>query len=231
MSRIKVILWDIDGTLLNFKEAEEYAIKACFSQFDIGLCSEEMLAEYSLINQSYWQQLERGEITKKQVFEGRFHEFFTNHQIDTSIIPMFNQEFQIQLGNTVRFNDNSYELVMTLRDKVKQYAVTNGSKIAQKRKLAKSGLAEIFDDIFISEEVGIEKPMPGFFDAVWNQIGNYQKNEVMIVGDSLTSDMQGGNNAGILCCWYNPQKTPNTSNLKIDYEITSLTQIPDLITG
>ena len=124
---------------------------------------------------------------------------------------------------------NAYELLNELKGQVKQYAVTNGTKVAQDRKLAKSGLIDIFDGVFISEEVGIEKPGVGFFKQVFSKIGDYSLDEIMIIGDSLTSDMQGGNNAGIVCCWYNPKKQQNTKALKIDYEIDNLQQILDIL--
>ena len=229
MHHIKVILWDIDGTLLNFQAAETYAIRACFALFGLGECSDEMLADYSTINRSYWQRLERGELTKPQVLEGRFLEFFSKYGIDTGCAAAFNAQYQISLGDTFCFHDGGLETVQALRGKVRQYAVTNGTRIAQERKLKGSGLAELLDGVFISEILGVEKPGIGFFQQVWEQIGTYAPDEVMIVGDSLTSDIQGGNNAGILCCWFNPAGKPAPENLRIDYNIQTLSQILDLI--
>lgn len=226
---IKVILWDIDGTLMNFKMAEQAAIRKCFQIFGLGECSDEMFAEYSAINKKYWERLERKKITKQQVLEGRFLDFFTKENIPTDCVEAFNKEYQVRLGDTVCMNDEGYELVKELKSRVKQYAVTNGTKIAQNRKLKNSGLDRLFDDIFISEEVGVEKPGIGFFEHVFYQIGPYAKDEIMIVGDSLTSDIQGGNNAGIICCWYNPGGSVNEKNLKIDHEIQNLQQIKELI--
>lgn len=228
MSKIKVILWDIDGTLLNFEEAEKYAIRACFAQLRLGECTNTMLADYSVINRRYWQRLERGELTKPQVLEGRFSEFFAKYGLDTTCAPAFNAQYQISLGDTFCFHDHGLETVRALRGNVKQYAVTNGTKVAQKRKLENSGLAELLDGVFISEEIGIEKPGIGFFQRIWAEIGTYAPDEVMIVGDSLTSDIQGGNNAGILCCWFNPKGTSAPDNLHIDYEIRDLAQIPGI---
>ena len=226
---IKAILWDVDGTLLDFIKAEHAAIKKCFEIFGLGECSDEMIARYSLINKKYWERLERGEITKQEVLVGRFQEFFAKEGIITDCAAELNKEYQVRLGDTICFCDDSYELLKSLKGKVKQYAVTNGTKVAQDKKLKRSGLDEIFDDIFISEEIGIEKPYVGFFDYVWNKIGIYDLDEVMIVGDSLTSDMQGGNNAGILCCWYNPQRKENDKNLRIDYNIDNLQMIRKII--
>lgn len=226
---IKVILWDIDGTLLDFIKAEYAAIKKCFEVFQLGECTDEMISRYSKINRGYWERLERKEITKPEVLVGRFRDFFSGENIDTNCAEEFNKEYQIRLGDTICFCDDSYELIKSFKDRVKQYAVTNGTKIAQDKKLVKSGLIDLFDDIFISEEVGYEKPDIRFFEHVWAKIGAYKPDEVMIVGDSLTSDIQGGNNAGIVCCWYNPKRANNNSCLKIDYEITNLNQILEIV--
>ncbi len=222
---MKVILWDIDGTLLDFIKAEYAAIKKCFEVFQLGECTDEMIKRYSKINRGYWERLERKEITKPEVLVGRFKDFFASENIDTNCAEEFNKEYQVRLGDTICFCDNSYEVVKSLKGRVKQYAVTNGTKIAQDKKLAKSGLIDLFDDIFISEEVGYEKPDVRFFEHVWAKIGAYRPEEVMIVGDSLTSDIQGGNNAGIICCWYNPKRATNNLNLRIDYEIIDLNEI------
>lgn len=226
---IKVILWDVDGTLLDFKKAEYASIKKCFEIFGLGECSDEMISNYSQINKKYWEKLERKEITKPEVLVNRFRDFFAAENIITDCAEAFNKEYQLQLGETICFCDNSYELLKDLKGKVKQYAVTNGTKVAQDRKLQKSGLIDIFDGIFISEEVGCEKPGIEFFEYVWGKIGHYEKNEVMIVGDSLTSDIQGGNNAGIICCWYNPKHAENNSGLKIDYELDDLQRILSIL--
>lgn len=226
---IKVILWDIDGTVLNFLRAEYEALRTCFSVFGLGECTDEMIGRYSAINRTYWERLERGEITKAEVLVNRFVEFFEKEGIQTNCAPDFNKEYQTRLGDTICFCDDSYELIKSLKDRVKQYAVTNGTKVAQNKKLSRSGLDQLFDDIFISEEVGTEKPGIAFFEHVWEKIGTYASDEVMIVGDSLTSDMQGGNNAGILCCWYNPLKLQNDKTLVIDYEIDNLQQIPEIL--
>ena len=226
---IKVILWDVDGTLLDFKKAEYVAIKKSFEIFNLGECTDEMIGRYSVINRTYWEKLERKEITKPEVLVNRFVDFFAVENIDTDCAEDFNKEYQTQLGETIVFCDNSYELMKSLKGRVKQYAVTNGTKQAQDRKLSKSGLIDIFDGVFISEVVGCEKPGIEFFEHVWEEIGHYEKEEVMIVGDSLTSDIQGGNNAGIVCCWYNPEGMKNETDLRIDYEIDDLQKILEII--
>lgn len=226
---IKVLLWDIDGTILNFLAAEKEAMKKCFEVCGLGVCTDEMIERYSKINKKYWEMLERGELTKPQILVGRFEEFFKSEGIITDCAAKFNKEYQVCLGDTICFHDDAYELLKSFRGTVKQYAVTNGTKVAQDKKLNLSGLREIFDDVFISEELGVEKPGIGFFEKVWDRIGRYESNEVMIIGDSLTSDMRGGNNAGILCCWYNPKKVVNDKGVRIDYEIDDLQKVREII--
>ena len=227
---IQVYLWDIDGTLLDFGLAEKAAIRACFIRFGLGECPDDMLARYSSINQKYWNALERGELTKPQVLSGRFQEFFQSEGIEFSDIEGFNHAYQIQLGETVVFRDHGYELVRDLKGQVRQYAVTNGTAVAQQRKLDKSGLIRLLDGVFISEQVGAEKPSPDFFRAVFNHVGPIAPEEVLIVGDSLTSDIQGGNNAGILCCWYDPEDRPLPQGLTVHYHIQDLNQVREILT-
>ena len=221
---IRVILWDIDGTLLDFAAAEREAIRGCFATFGLGECTDEMLARYSVINRQHWEKLERKELTKPRVLIGRFEVFFAEEGL-VADCAAFNDEYQIRLGDTVCFHDDGYELVQQLKGRVRQYAVTNGTKVAQQRKLRNSGLDALLDGVFISEDIGAEKPDIAFFHPVWKTIGSYAPDEVLIVGDSLTSDMQGGNNAGIRCCWYNPKGVPAPEHLKIDYNIRDLREI------
>ncbi len=228
---IKTILWDVDATLLNFELAEKAAMEKCFSMFEMGECTQEMLSRYSKINRSYWQRLERGELTKPEVLVGRFEEFFGKEGIPVEKAAAFNEEYQVRLGDTVFFHDNAYELIKELQGKVKQAIVTNGTVVAQERKLEKSGLNKLITDIFISDRIGAEKPSPKFFEKVWEELGPYKKDEVMIVGDSLTSDMQGGKNAGIRCCWYNPKGLKNETSVHVDYEITNLWQVKDILSN
>lgn len=221
----KVILWDIDGTLLNFDKAEKYALRQCFVKFHLKECTDDMISRYAEINKRYWKRLETGEITKEQVLLDRFSEFFQQEHICCHNIKEFNDEYQMRLGDKIFFNDDSKSLLERLKGKAKQYAVTNGTYVAQKRKLENSGLNVLFDGIFISDQIGFEKPDIRFFDHIWKQTGIYEKKDVLIVGDSLTSDMQGGNNAGIRCCWYNPGDKENNTNIKINYLIHDLNEV------
>lgn len=226
---IKTILWDIDGTVLDFLTAERNSLRACFKRLNIGECTDKMISEYSAINQSYWERLERGELTKAQVLTQRFVEFLRKENIKGIDAEYLSKEYEAGLSDTIIFIDNSDKLIKNFNRKYNQYAVTNGALAVQQKKLKKSGLIDILDGAFISDEVGFEKPGRGFFDYVIENIEPCEKDEIMIIGDSLTSDMQGGNNIGIKCCWYNPGYTLNNKGVKIDYEIHNLNEIADIL--
>ena len=226
---ITTILWDVDGTLLNFEAAEKAAIRGLFQEFGFGVCTDEMLKRYSRINKNYWERLERKEVTRQEVLEGRFRDFFAEEGLDVSAAPEFNERYQTSLGDTIVFYDDSYEIVKSFRGKVKQYVVSNGTITAQTKKLRRSGLGELMDGIFLSEQLGVEKPDVHFFEQVFAQTGLTDKTQVMIVGDSLSSDILGGNNAGIITCWYNPEHKQPKNGVRIDYEITDLHEIYNLI--
>ena len=209
---ITTILWDVDATLLDFLAAEKAAIKKLFQEFDLGECTDEMIRRYSKINRLYWEQLECGELTKPEVLVGRFREFFETEGICSDVAEAFNERYQLCLGDTIVFRDDSYEIVKSLRGKVRL-----------------SGLGELMDSIFLSEALGVEKPNVEFFERMFETIGPVEKDQVLIVGDSLTSDIRGGNNAGIKTCWYNPDHKERYADVKIDYEIADLHEIYDII--
>ena len=223
------VLWDVDGTLLDFLPAERAAIRACFALFGLGECSDAMIARYSRINSEYWARLERGEMTKPQVLTGRFRDFFRGEGLPIDRVGEFNAEYQLRLGDTICYLDDSYALVRALRGRVRQYIVTNGTAAAQSRKLSRSGLGDLMDGVFISDLVGYEKPSKEFFRCVFDAIAPVDRARTIIVGDSLTGDMRGGHNAGIRTCWYNPGGKENTLGLPLDHEIRSLRELPPLL--
>ena len=225
----KYLLWDIDGTVLNFLAAEAYAIRFLFKKYNIGECSDEMLKLYSKINSKYWQMLEKGELSKQEILVGRFREFFDTIGADVTIAESFNSDYQLTLGDHIEFSDNAKEILLSQKGKYVIAAVTNGTKTAQEKKLRLSGLDEIFDAIFISENIGVEKPNIEFFDYVFEKLGIKDKKEVLIIGDSLTSDMKGGVIAGIDTCWYNPEHKPNTLDFSVTYEIDNLNKIAEIV--
>lgn len=229
MPHFDILLWDVDGTLLDFIAAEKAAVQTLFREFGLGECTDEMVERYSRINKEYWERLERGELSKPEILIRRFADFFASEGLDASKAPEFNEQYQVRLGDTVVFCDDSYELLSSLRGRVKQYAVSNGTVVAQTRKLRRSGFDRLLDGVFLSEELGYEKPATEFFDRVFAAIGEPDRERVLIVGDSLTSDITGGNRAGIRTCWYNPKGEPNLTAAHADYEIRDLHGILDII--
>ena len=200
---IRAVLWDIDGTLLNFKKAQYEALYMCFDYFNEYL-DNDMVNDYDHINHGYWLMLEKAEIEKNVLLVKRFEDFFGKYGINIDPVE-FNKLYQVELGNTYVFNDNGYDTVVRLKEMgIIQFAVTNGTKTAQNGKLRGSGLDKLLDEIFISEDVGYEKPDKRFFEPVIDKLREYgiEKNECVIVGDSDSSDIQGGINAGIRTVHY-----------------------------
>ena len=224
------VLWDIDGTLLDFLAAEKAAIRTCFSIHGMGECTDAAIARYSAVNRRYWERLERGEITKKEVLIGRFREFFASEGLDPAKAEPFNADYQLALGDTCVFFPGGKEVLTAFHHDpgIRQFAVTNGTVIAQRKKLEKSGIGNLLDGVFISDLVGFEKPDRRFFDCVAAGIGGFD-GDTWIVGDSLTSDMRGGNNAGIRCCLFDPLGEKRPGNVRVDRVISALAQVGDVV--
>ena len=229
MRKYKYLLWDVDGTIIDFDAAEKAAMQTLFNQFGLGECSSQMLEEYSQINKKYWEKLERGEMTKDQILVQRFVEFFEKEKIDSSVASKFNQEYQLALGDTIVVHDDAIEIIKKFKETYQIVIVTNGTAVAQKKKLEKLGLNILADYIFISEIVGAEKPNRQFFEKVISEVGIHDLKQALIIGDSLTSDIQGGYNSGIDTCWYNPKEVPNHTSLKPTYIIKNLHELEEII--
>ena len=229
MAKYKYLLWDIGGTILNFELAERAAIRSLFDRFKLGECSDEMLMYYSQINKRYWQLMESGKIKKDKMLVERFIEFFSYKGINADIAAEFNKEYQIALCDTIVFNDDAIDIIKHQKKTCKIIIVTNGTEVVQEKKLERSGLNDIVDNVFISELVGFEKPNIKFFEKVILEVGIKDLKEALIIGDSLTSDIQGGHNIGIDTCWYNPKNEENTTLLNPTYTIRNLHELENII--
>lgn len=231
--RFMTILWDVDGTLLDFAYSQRYALRKCFNTIGREITEEE-IGLYARINDDYWKRLELGEITKEELLPGRFTALFSVLGIEGVDVKAFLQEYQTALGSVFSYLDDSLTICKKLQGQVKQYVITNGVTSTQQNKLKLSGLAEVMDGIFISEQIGYPKPDRRFFDFCLGQIcsaqmGEKDKQKILIVGDSLTSDIKGGIQAGIPTCWYNRTGSVNNTYYKPDYEISCLSMIYDII--
>lgn len=224
MGNFTTILWDVDDTLLDFPYSERYALTACFHAFGKQI-TEKIIERYSQINTSFWKRLELGEITKNELLPGRFEALFQEYDIHDIDVEEFRSRYQDELGNVCRYRDDSLDICTDLRKQFKQYVITNGVTATQKKKLELSGLGGVMDGSFISEEIGVPKPQKEYFDYCLSHIEEQDKSRILVVGDSLSSDIKGGVQAGIPTCWYRPKGSVNNTEFHPDYEISDLHEI------
>ena len=228
MKTYEILLLDVDGTLLDFEKTERYALAHTFRKFSLN--SDESLEErYREINQGLWKAYERGEIEKNVIFSSRFVNLFRECGIPADGIA-FERESQRCLAHTWFYMDNCMDVLECLRKKYRLYIVTNGVASTQRTKLALTGIDRMMEGIFISEEIGSWKPQKAFFDYCAAHIGGYDRECVLIVGDSLTSDMLGGNYAGIDTCYFRQKGvSPEPCDIQITYEVNSLLELAELL--
>ena len=226
---IDIILWDLDGTLLDFRASEKGAIREAFRHFGLGELTDEDISKYSEINFGWWTRMERGLVTKAQVLDGRFIDFFRLKNVNFSDLDAFNDYYQTRLGDAAVPFPGAFETVAVLKEMGKrQYLVTNGTARVQRERMRISPLGALLDGAFISEDIGFEKPSPRFFEAVFRGIGPCDRKHVLIVGDSVSGDMKGGREAGIVTCLYRPKGETVKSEL-VDHVIKNLEEVVALI--
>ncbi len=229
--RYDTVLWDIDNTLLDFQAAQRRGIMEGLKLFG-RQAFDAQIAVYDRINQKYWEMLERGEVTKKELELARFREFFAAIGAEEIDADRFNDHYRNALAQEPVLIEGAQDICAALQKMgVRQYAVTNGDPFIQRNKIELSGLNRYFDEIFISEELGFVKPKKEFFIKATERIVHYCAEQTIIIGDSLTSDMRGGVNAGIDRCWYNPKHVPCTADFPIQYEIARLSEAEEIIRG
>jgi 2-haloacid dehalogenase len=217
------LFFDADGTLFDYNRAEATAFRKAFAllqiQFQAGY-----LDVYQKINSQLWQALERHEITPAVLRVRRFEQLLEALKLTASADDL-NLAYVEQLGLCTDLIDGAYEVLQALSKSSRIAIVTNGLEAVQRSRLAHSTIHPFITELIISEEVGAAKPHPGFFDAAFARTGNPAKKDVLIIGDSLTSDMQGGVDYGIDTCWYNPAGASKPDSLSITYEITRLQDV------
>ncbi len=226
---VEFLLLDLDDTILDFHKAEAIAIRKTFSFFGIDP-TDAVVERYSAINKAHWQRLERKELTREEVVVGRFATLFQELGVDTDATRCARQYEQF-LSQGHWFLPGAEEALITLSQKYRLFLVSNGTAIVQKGRLDSSGIRKYFEKIFVSEEIGANKPSTDYFDAVFSQIPGFCREKAMIVGDSLSSDILGGIHAGISTCWVNPGHAPANPQIPADYEIEALYQLPALLIG
>ena len=223
---IEFLFLDLDETILDFKLAEYKALQGTLREFGIEP-TDAVCSRYSQINKLHWEALERGELTRKQVMVGRFETLFRELGVQGDAAAC-SHRYMENLGEGHDFLPGALEAVERLSRKYKLYAATNGTKTVQTKRIQEADLEQYFENIFISQDIGIEKPALEFFQKCFAQIPGFDPKKAMIVGDSLTSDIQGGINAGMATCWVNPNHK-QAKNIIPDYEIESLAQLEELL--
>jgi len=227
MSCYKTLLFDADNTLFDFQACEKEALRLVFHKYNYEL-NEEITRIYERINLALWKKFEQGLIDRDTVIYSRFGQLFKEIGIFDDGIS-FEDDYQELLGMQHFFIDGASEVVQKLYERFDLYIVTNGVTATQLRRLKDSGVDNYVKKIFVSEETGYQKPMKEYFDYCFDRIEDLDRERTIIIGDSLSSDIKGGNNAGIATCWFNPNRLENNTDIKVDYEIRHLTDLYQIL--
>lgn len=227
MTEKPIILMDLDNTLLDFDRQEAAAISAMLRERGIDP-TDEVLSAFRRINVRHWEMLENGELTRRQVLVGRFDVFFK--ELGAALDAQSAEDsYAAHLCQGYYFVPGAQALLDTLYGKCALYIISNGNARIQDARLASSGISKYFEKIFVSESMGADKPSRAFFDMVIADIPAFDPARALVVGDSLTSDIRGGRNAGLMTCWFNPGGKPPRPDIPADYEIAALSELPGLI--
>ena len=224
---IEFLFLDLDDTILDFKKAEYIAIGKTIADFGVEP-TDEVRHRYHLINKWHWEQLEQGNLTRAEVLENRFKVLFEQLGVQVDA-PLCARTYEKNLSIGHYFLPGAEETVEYLSKKYRLFLASNGNASVQKGRMTSANLYRFFEQVFVSEEIGHNKPSKAYFDAAFARIPGFDPEKALMVGDSLTSDIKGGNNAGIRTCWVNPGHAPVKPGIHVDFEIEALHQLPALL--
>ena len=224
---IPIVLFDLDDTILDFHKAEKLAIAKTLKELGLEP-TEKVISLYSEINARQWKRLETGEINREQVLVGRFEILFSQLGLEYSS-RQAKAMYENFLSQGHFFMPGAEKMLEELQGKYRLFICSNGTAVVQAGRLKSAGISPYFEEIFISEEIGYNKPSREFFERCFKRIKDFDRDSCIIIGDSLSSDILGGIKAGIKTCWYNPQGKKNESGLEIDFELGELEQVPKLL--
>ncbi len=229
MKKYTTLLFDADMTLFDFDGAEKVAFGIVMSSHGIQY-SDADFERYREMNSKLWEMYSRGEITKERLQDTRFGMFFETLDNPPSLDgKSVNKEYVSALADCSELLDGALELCRKLSEKYEMYIVTNGVSQTQKKRFYASPICKCFKDIFVSEDAGAPKPMREYFDYVFARIGEDKKEGSVIIGDSLTSDIAGGNNFGIDTFWFNPSGKQNTTDIIPTKTVESYSELLELL--
>ena len=225
--KFKLLIFDLDNTLFDYDRAENHALGKTLSHFGME-ASEELKQSYRVINERNWQKLERGEISSLELRSIRFEEFGREHGVswDPAEVSGF---YLARLGEGGFLIDGAAELVGELRAVYPLAAVTNGISDVQRSRLSHSPFSGLFEPLVISDEVGVAKPDPAIFEILLSRAGITDRTSVLMIGDSLSSDMRGAAAAGIPSCWYNPGGAAVEDGVNPEFTVKNLAEIRDIV--
>ena len=224
---LKNIFLDLDDTILNFTAGEAKALSQTLREAGIEP-SEAILDRYHIINIAHWELLEEGRLTRDEVLVQRFEQLFREMNIHYSGRDLC-QRYEYLLSKQHAFMPDAEQLLRELSSKYRLYLASNGAAAVQNPRLDDAGIRKYFQGIFISEEIGADKPSKAFFDACFAAIPNFRVEEAAMVGDSLTSDIRGGHNAGLRTVWFNCHGKEPRADIRPDYVIQNLSDLIPLL--
>ena len=218
------LLFDADNTLFDFDGAARSAFTATLEHFEIK-GTKNFHAIYKRANSFVWKQLEDGKITTEELRYKRFALFLEKIKMERDPMAM-NTTFLNELVEHSTLLEEAKPLLDRLHGQYRMAIITNGLKEVQRPRISKVALTEFFDEIIVSDEIGVAKPDAGFFEHTFEAINHPQKDEVLVIGDNLNSDIRGGNGFGLDTCWYNPKGKDKFDKIKPTYEIKQLSELP-----
>lgn len=233
MTEKKLVLWDLDATILDPIEPEKNSIRRCFEFFGFGECPNELLDIYHQVNISWWERCQSGELPKDVILVERFRDILQRFGYDSSVAKAFNEMYMERLGDTICPVEHAFDVLSELseRDDVIQVLATNGVVASQRKKIDNSGVGAFMDRIYISELVGFEKPEKGFFNSVFSDYPDVDRKNIYMIGDALNTDMAGAYYSKIHSVWFNPKRKVNTYDFDVDFEITDLRDVISIVLG
>ena len=227
MKKYSFLLFDADNTLLDFDENERTSLTDTFRVFGIPF-DEDTIRLYHGINLMYWKMLSEKKISKEELLIKRFATLFERIGVDADPVATENH-YRTLLGKGCQVVPSALEVCRKLRNDYRLYVITNGVASTQHSRLEGSGVAALMDGIFISDEIGYDKPDVRFFEHVQTSIPGFEKDKALVIGDSLFSDIRGGVDFGLDTCYLNVYNEKNISEIKPTYEIQDIVELLKLL--